>query len=230
LPALAISPLPEHLGVRLWLIDLHAPPDADHWQACSPDEHARAARFRFPQHARRYQAAHVAMRQTLASALNVAPASIHWREGTHGKPHLLGHEGWHFNLSHSHDWALLGLHHGAPIGVDLEWCADTRDLPSLAAHNFTAAEQGAMARADTAEQVPLFYRVWSRKEACLKALGSGLSIAPQHFEAGVQAEALSTFIPTSQGPFAMQVCSVSLPVAAMAAVAVLAPGCTQTAW
>lgn len=169
-------------GCRLWLINLAAPLDAQAWLACSPPEHARASRFRFERDARRYRAAHAAMRPLLAQALGVEASSVQWREGPHGKPHLLGHPGWHFNLSHSGDWALLGLSQGRPIGVDIECPQRTMDLSDLAGAHFTAAEQAALTGLPSDQQLCAFLRTWSRKEACLKALGTGLSVAPHEVD------------------------------------------------
>lgn len=240
--------LPDHPAAQLWLIDLSAEPAPGTWQACSPAEHERAARFRFALHGRRYRAAHAAMRVILSRELGIAASALQWREGSHGKPHLdldthrdapqglpssssSTSSPWHFNLSHSGDWALLGLSQRAPIGVDIECCEPIPDVQDLAQHHFTALEQQAVAQqATTPLQEAMFYRIWSRKEACLKALGSGLSIAPQCFEAGTLADAQHTAIPLDTGICRMTVCSVALPVNAMAAVAVLAPDDAPLAW
>ena len=49
-------------GACVWLLDLRREPDVDAWRACQASEHARAARFKFELHARRYRAAHAGMR------------------------------------------------------------------------------------------------------------------------------------------------------------------------
>jgi 4'-phosphopantetheinyl transferase len=185
-----IQPLPPHAAGRLWLVSLLDEPLPEHWQACNADEHARAGRFKFELHARRYRAAHAALRLILSGALNLPAKAIEWRVGTHGKPHLSGAiTGWHMNMSHSEDWALIGLSEAAPIGVDIECAKPLADLDQLAAQHFTPLEQAALGQAGSAAFVMGFYELWCRKEACLKALGSGLTIEPQRFECGLGAGA-----------------------------------------
>jgi 4'-phosphopantetheinyl transferase len=232
-----IQPLPPHPAGRLWLVSLLDEPAPSAWQACSADEHTRAARFKFEVHARRYRAAHAALRQVLSDALDVRPEAVDWRLGAHGKPHLSGTlAGWHVNLSHSEDWALIGLGDVSPIGVDIECCKPLTDLAMLAERNYTGAEQTTLSLAATEEQAALFYQLWSRKEACLKALGSGLAIEPQCFEAGVAAptgSATLVSIPIAGSlTCPVQLWSLQLPmhVDAQAAVARLSSRGTPTGW
>jgi 4'-phosphopantetheinyl transferase len=176
-------------GAKVWLLDLRREPTANAWAACQADEHARVARFKFDVHARRYRAAHAAMRGLMALQLGVAPEDWRWAAGVHGKPHTVvaGHVGpahapaaGHFNLSHSEDWALLAWHPHLPVGVDIEWRQPLPDVDSLAAQQFTLSEQAwVRAALPGDEREARFYRLWAAKEAALKALGSGLMVAPQ---------------------------------------------------
>lgn len=214
-------------GCQLWLIDLSQPPDEAAWQACSQAEQARACRFHFERDARRYRAAHAALRNVLADVLGCQPHAVHWHTGPHGKPHLPAEAGLHFNLSHSGDWAVLGLSPHAPIGVDLE-ChqgQDQIDTLGLSATHFTATEQARLSQVPQARQARHFLQTWCRKEACLKALGSGLTSLPPHFETGWGPGSFDTALPTSQGLCRMQVWQLPLPIdiEAQAAVALLHP-------
>jgi 4'-phosphopantetheinyl transferase len=208
----AIAPLPDQPFGQLWLIDLQHEPPAPDWLACSTTEHERAARFRFERDARRYRAAHAGMRQILAQALALPPAAVHWQAGTHGKPFLPDHAGAHINLSHSGDWALFGLGAIAPIGVDIECHSDLIDPLALAAQHFTHQEQAWLHDASDADKLPLFMRIWTRKEACLKAIGAGLSIPVQAVETGVDQALSQTRIPVRGQLCHASVCHVPLPV------------------
>src|SRR5690606_38067647 len=156
------------------------------WQHCRAAEHARAARLRCERDARRYRAAHAAMRHLLSQALSLPRRQIAYVEGPHGKPALapnvlagVAGDVLHFNLSHSGEWALLGLSRSHVIGVDIECHKDMSDMGGVARQVFNAPEQQALAACGPAERATLFYRTWVGKEACLKAFGSGLSIAPR---------------------------------------------------
>jgi 4'-phosphopantetheinyl transferase len=224
----------------VWLLDLRHEPDVHAWQACQANEHARAARFRFALHARRYRAAHAQMRQVMAAHLGLALQDWAWQAGEYGKPRCVVARHGHFNLSHSEDWALLAWHPDVPLGVDIEWHEDSRDLDSLASHCFTPAEQAWMREADAdPERATRFHRLWCAKEAALKALGSGLRVAPQRVEVNMRRGGGTTHI--DLGPAdaraagsrcRLTVTEVALPegLRAQAALAVVAPGDESLCW
>jgi phosphopantetheinyl transferase (holo-ACP synthase) len=89
----------------------------------------------------------------------------------YGKP-LIAHPSLHFNLSHTHQAALIGLAH-SPLGVDVEWLHPKVDtaliLPTIA----NQAEQNSVQLAENPLQA--FYTLWTQKEAYLKAIGTGLT-------------------------------------------------------
>lgn len=193
----ACLPLNAPFDSQLWLVDLRQP-DTGHEQVLSVHEQTRAARFRFERDARRYRVSHLALRHLLGNALGCQPGAVVLETGPHGKPHLRS-GGCHFNLSHSDDWALIALHPDHPIGVDLECWHPISDWATLAAQNYTPRENEALQTLPADEQALGFLRCWTRKEACLKALGSGLLIEPHGFEAGIHPDATRVEIAVPQG-------------------------------
>jgi 4'-phosphopantetheinyl transferase len=173
-------------GVALWLVGLGVWP-SDEAQACLwAPERERAARLRFEADRRRHVAAHVALRDRLARCLGLRPADLRFETGPQGKPSLVGPGAvGHFNLSHSADLALIGWCEDLEVGVDLEVLRPVADAQSLAATVFGPGEQQALHGWDGPERDRAFLRGWTRKEACLKALGTGLSLSPQSFEVGL---------------------------------------------
>jgi 4'-phosphopantetheinyl transferase len=85
-----------------------------------------------------------------------------------GKPHVAG--GPSFNISHSGGLALIAVCADGDLGVDLEQHRAMRDAATLARRYFTAAEADDVAAGD----LGLFFRIWCRKEAWVKARGDGL--------------------------------------------------------
>lgn len=193
------------LGGQLYLVDLRSVNNETDLHTLAQWERERAARFRFEKDARRYVLGHVALRQRLGYHLNLAPAQVPLQTTALGKPFIEGHP-VHFNLSHSEDWALIGLHARQIIGVDIEVHHPIENLDALAEQNYTSAEWAAL----QASPDPLhgFLTCWTRKEACLKALGSGFSVEAASFEAGVGTEPQTVRITTPEkGLCTMTVCS-----------------------
>lgn len=176
--------VPAPLGARLWLVDLRQSKGWPLQGLLSDAERERAMRFRFERDARRYLVSHAALRQVLGRALNLAPCRITIQAGREGKP-FLSHYPLHFNMSHSEDWALIGIHPQRIIGVDIEQEHPLGDIDALARHHFGRLEFRDFAARPAEQQPHGFFTCWTRKEACLKAVGSGLSVEPHTFEAGI---------------------------------------------
>lgn len=163
----------QSVDLRLWLIDLDAAPfDGVPTEA----ERQRAARFVRPRDGRRYLASHAALRHLLGRREEIVI-------GVHGKPALASPPP-HFNLSRREGVALIGLSATHEIGVDVEPLRAMADANELAQLHFTPRERDAVARERGAAHDRAFLRCWTRKEACMKASGLGLSLAPSSFECG----------------------------------------------
>ncbi len=90
--------------------------------------------------------------------------------GEHGKPRFKD-GGFHFNLSHSGARALC-ITADAPVGCDIEKIAEPNYR--IAARFFTDAENDYLDSVDDPdEKMICFYRMWTRKESVLKAIGVG---------------------------------------------------------
>jgi 4'-phosphopantetheinyl transferase len=214
-------------GAELWLVDLSVA-RGDQALACLSElERARAARFVFAADRRRYVAAHFALRELLGARLAIPAQKIEFELGEHGKPALARRFGCVFNMSHSGELALVGIGcdfpAGVELGVDLETLRPISDAAALAQAHFTTRERAELARVAPGELDRTFLAGWTRKEACLKAVGSGLSIAPSTFECGLAALRSATRIPTPRGVATIEVESVDVDRDHMAAVAITRP-------
>lgn len=208
-------------ALTLWRCPLDPAPGAAAVATLDAAEQARAARFVHELHRRRYVAAHVALRALLADATGQPAGRLQLQDDALGKPQLVHPIGWQFNLSHSEDWALVGLQRGkVPIGVDIEVLRPVEEALALAGRHYTPSEQAAVAAA--ADGVPrqlAFLRVWTRKEACLKAVGLGLRLAPSSFEAGADGGLLRARLRAPGGSVSVEVRSVDAGPGLVAAVA-----------
>lgn len=176
-----LLPVPSVAPFDLWLADLSQEPDDRSLAWLSAEEHARAEQYRFPRDARRYRAAHVALRRLLGKRLDRPPASLVIDRSVDGKPALADHPDLCFSLSYAGDIALIALGPCGEIGVDIEAIRAVPDHAALARDYFTPSEQAAlMAAREDRDQ--LFLLGWTRKEACLKAAGFGLRHSPAAIE------------------------------------------------
>lgn len=183
---------------RLWKLDLGHWPGEDAIATLSPAERERAQRFRFEHLRRRYLASHVALREAISEFCGEAAAVQAFDEGPHGKPALRS-GACAFNMSHSHDVALIGAAPHGEIGVDIEMLREVEDALAIARRNFTPGEYEQLLAAPAHDRDLVFMRLWTRKEACLKAVGSGFSIAPDLFETRAEPDARDLWLPTPQG-------------------------------
>ena len=77
----------------------------------------------------------------------------------------------HFNLSHSEERAVLAISDTAEVGIDLEHVRPIEHV-DLARRYFHPDEMAAItASARYEEQRRAFFRIWTLKEAVVKALG-----------------------------------------------------------
>ena len=181
-------------GCQLWLVDLDAPALPQEFDDLSAEELARAGRFSFARHRTRFLAGRAALRRLLARHLDRSPATLALGYGAHGKPFLQDSPAPAFNLSHSEGIGLVALLDArsgaaiAAIGVDIEVLRPLPDAPDLAAANFEPAECDQLGQMCEPERSKAFLVGWTRKEACLKALGSGFS-GPTRLATGLGLEA-----------------------------------------
>ncbi|MFI1567892.1 4'-phosphopantetheinyl transferase family protein [Streptomyces sp. NPDC020490] len=150
----------------------------------SDTERRRTASFVRLADAATYACAHVALRRLLGAYLGLPPRDVPFvREpcpgcaGPHGRPAVAHPDPpLHFSLAHSHGMAAVAVSHKV-TGIDVQRLprADTVELCTPSLH---PQEQAELADLDTEERRTAFGRTWTRKEAYLKALGTGLSRDP----------------------------------------------------
>ena len=135
----------------------------------SPRERARADRFVYDHHRRRYTVAQAHLRRVLGDQTGDRPANIRFQYGEHGKPFLA--DGPVFNQSHSSERVMIGVAAEGRLGIDIEKRRTVRLMSEIARKNFAPAESELFRRTPGADRPVLFFQLWTCKEAFLKALG-----------------------------------------------------------
>jgi 4'-phosphopantetheinyl transferase len=158
---------------ELWLVRPSGPPGTADLTVLDATERRRAAAFRRPARAAPYVAAHVALRHLLGERIGVRPEQVVLRREAGGRPVLAGHSPTvHFSLSHSGGVALLGIADRV-IGVDVQ-CLPGASAVELCGGRLHPAERAEVLARPPGDRPEHFARLWARKEAYLKGLGTGL--------------------------------------------------------
>ncbi len=180
-------------SVHLWRIPL----DRDASATSAPlslladDEVRRYERFKPAAIKRRFALARAGMRVILGRYLNRPPADLEFRYGEQGKPSLAPEQNpakLRFNLTHSHDLAILAVASDREVGVDVEHLRDNIEFEMLAARYFSPLEAETLASLEGNELKRQFFRIWTAKEAYIKAIGQGLQIPLDQFDVAVGSE------------------------------------------
>lgn len=179
----------------VWLCQLTQLQDKENFffSLLSDGEKARAERFKFPVHRTRFIISHGFTRTVLARYLKIEPDIIDYRKGQQGKPYLLQTSSFEsnnlqFNLSHTEDVALLAVTQEVEVGVDIECNERKTDWQGIVKRFFTESEQKVLFALPEAQQKAAFFELWTRKEAYMKVLGTGLSLSPTEFSLTVPPE------------------------------------------
>ncbi|HEX7010275.1 MAG TPA: 4'-phosphopantetheinyl transferase superfamily protein [Phycisphaeraceae bacterium] len=173
--------------VHLWRIVLDQD-DATRDGLCrllSVNEMVRMQRYRLQRHRERFAVKRGVLRTILGAYLGRPPQSVRFDYGPQGKPRLAGQQGGddlRFNLSDSQGLAVVAVAWGREVGVDIEAIDPHRPTQRLAERFFTPREVAHLAALPLRERPQAFFRVWTQKEACIKARGGGLSIPLSSFE------------------------------------------------
>jgi len=191
--------LPAH-EVHVWRASLNLPESSyfKMWQSLSPDERGRANRFHFDVDRKRSVLGRGLLRLLLGHILRRPAGHLQFECNEFGKPRLIAGQGppLHFNLSHSGDLVLVAITIGREVGIDVEKIRLDFAVEEVAAQTFSAKECKLLASLTTEARYRAFFSCWTRKEAYLKARGTGLSLPADQFDvsflSGVEPQLLET--------------------------------------
>lgn len=204
-PARANAPELRPNQAHVWCLALKGAhsPSAPIRALLDEDELLRAAKFKFELHRNRYIQARSALRKLLGQYLDCPAPSIRFRYSESGKPFLEAPPpppGFGFNISHSDDVALLAFGWTAEIGVDIEKIRPLSDREEIARRFFAPGEYAVLSMLPLSERDEAFYRCWTRKEAFLKARGTGIFHGLKNFEVSLVADEPARLLKISDAP------------------------------
>ena len=177
-PAQEWEPPPDGV-IDVWRFDLEA--QESDWAILSPDEAQAANRIVVDAKRDQKASSKAHLRRILARYVGTRPQDLRFVYGEHGKPTLAERDEPQFNLSDSEWKGLAAICWGARIGVDIEFAREGRSFTNIANRFFAQSESAALRALPSEDHRVAFYRAWTRKEAYLKAWGTGLSFGSNRF-------------------------------------------------
>jgi len=137
----------------------------------------------------RFLCSRIWLRVILGRYLGVEAGAVRFAVADRGKPSIIDGGDLGFSLSRSAEAALIAVTRGRSVGVDLESTLTDLDEVALAERFFAPAEAKLLRRLPALDRRDVFYRLWARKEAVVKASGAGLSEGLGHVDVRTDAVA-----------------------------------------
>jgi 4'-phosphopantetheinyl transferase len=151
----------------------------------SIDERQRAERFYFDRDRNRFIVCHGLLRAILAHYIGTEPDCIQYIYGKNGKPALPKipyNRDIRFSLSYSSGVCLFAITRSREIGVDIEFSEGSLDFEKIIGNFFTEKERSFFRDLSKYQRKNAFFKLWTKKEALVKALGAGLSLLLNSFD------------------------------------------------
>lgn len=139
----------------------------------SYEEQHKAGNFKFEKDMRSYIISHISLRLLLSMYSKEQPKQIKFRTNHYGKPSIEIAD-LHFNLSHSHQKILIGIYK-REIGVDVEYIDTKLNIDDFSNLILTTKEKSLLDQLNASNKQIKFFELWTRKEALLKAIGTGIN-------------------------------------------------------
>jgi 4'-phosphopantetheinyl transferase len=197
---MAITPIPAAAApralaedvVHVWRIpvEVAAVQAGDFDQVLTPAEQARASRFTRDEDRCRFQTGRAAMRCVLGRYLGLPPLMVSIVADRRGKPDLNASmvpidRLVKFNVSHSGSWIVAAFARSFPVGIDVEQVRAEAVTEDVIAYFMSDSERRALRTLPKDKQPAAFFKCWTSKEALLKGLGVGVTLALTAIEVSI---------------------------------------------
>ena len=176
--------------IHLWRILLDEAPGMveSFFHVLAEEEQERTQRYGCQATRGRFVVGRGLLRTILGDYLGQKPRAIEFTVNQAGKPILLGCSDVHFNVSHSHNLVVIAVTARCELGVDVERLRPFSNELGLAERYFSPRECRILRMLSPERRTEAFFHTWTRKEACLKALGVGLSYGLDQVEVSIYPE------------------------------------------
>ncbi|ABW28911.1 4'-phosphopantetheinyl transferase family protein [Acaryochloris marina] len=177
IPTHTVTPIaPQTL--HIWRLPLRTDGASHWWDLLSRDEQQRAQRFVRSQDQDKYVQVRGTLRCLLGQYLQIPGHTLRFDYGDYGKPQLVSScnsLNLQFNVSHSHELALIAITQATAVGIDIEQMNPQARYINISQRFFSVAEHEILLQQPVEQQCHTFFQLWTRKEACVKAMGGSIA-------------------------------------------------------
>ncbi len=168
-------------AVHLWLGDSRLESaDEAFWRSLDEADRKYVQAAGTPEVTRQRLLSRAGLRLVVAETLDLSPGEVPVVRTELGAPRLSLPDAPAVSTSHSGPWIVWAVG-SAPFGVDVECPRPGWDWEEVSDICFSPWEAARLRTIPPAERAARCLRLWALKEACLKATGRGLRIAPESF-------------------------------------------------
>ncbi len=195
----------ERYEVHVWRACLNQSHEYIHQlhDVLAADEQVRAAKYSSVSARDHFIIARGLLRTILGRYQGQEPQQLRFQYGVHGKPALAGEDDGdmvRFNVSHAHELVLIAVTRDHEVGIDIEFVHRRRAEQQIAERFFSAQEVAMLHALPEHMQHEAFYHCWTRKEAYMKARGTGLALPLNRFTVSVSPEEPAVLMDTLHEP------------------------------
>ncbi len=156
---------------KIEIFQLNLDTTLEGWEYLNDEEKAYSIQLQIEQVKKRFIASRGYLRKLLSHYLDQKPHRIELLTAPHGKK-FIQHFPLHFNLAHSHEQAIYAFSN-QPLGIDIEKHRDGIEIFDIGKRVLTANELEHLKISKHPKT--LFFELWARKEALIKATGEGFN-------------------------------------------------------
>lgn len=164
----------EKNDIHVWVIEWKKAQkwSKQRWECLSEEQKNEVRRYRFHDDKMRSLVSKTVLIELLEHYLYLPHSDFQIKKGTYGRPYIKSKKkgfSIQFNISHSGIIVMLAFGRCKTLGVDVEMIKPLNNYKELAKNLYSLEEYLII------ENAVDFFRCWTKKEAYLKALGTGLN-------------------------------------------------------
>lgn len=177
LGSMSSTNLPSH-SIQIWHCEVRSGIDWDSLtglkKLLSPTEQTLIPSFSHAPQKFEFIISKALLRNRLSFYLQQTPSEISIITEEKGRPKLEVDSNLRFNVSHSKGLISCAFSNAPELGIDIENLTRNADYGSLASDVFSPKELQTLTSYSKTNQPEVFFKIWTLKEAYLKALGTGV--------------------------------------------------------